>query len=69
MRAGLPLAGRALRHGWSEVGDFLGDSIRGFWEAYPLERQLELWLEAGLRDVGVRRLSLGGGVVIWGRRA
>ena len=54
---------------WAEVGDFLGDSIRGFWARYPLHLQLELWREAGMRDVRVRRLSLGGGVVIWGTRA
>jgi demethylmenaquinone methyltransferase / 2-methoxy-6-polyprenyl-1,4-benzoquinol methylase len=69
VRAGLPLAGRALRNGWREVGDFLGTSIREYWERYPLERQLELWSAAGIEDVEVRRLSLGGGVVIWGRRA
>jgi demethylmenaquinone methyltransferase / 2-methoxy-6-polyprenyl-1,4-benzoquinol methylase len=68
VRAGLPLAGRLLRHGWSEVGDFLGASVRSYWEAYPLERQLELWAAAGIREVRVRRLSLGGGVVMWGRR-
>jgi len=68
VRAGLPLAGRVLRNGWSEVGDFLGDSIRVYWEAYPLERQLELWDAAGIRDVAARRMSLGGGVVLWGRR-
>jgi demethylmenaquinone methyltransferase/2-methoxy-6-polyprenyl-1,4-benzoquinol methylase len=68
VRAGLPLAGRILRNGWSEVGDFLGDSIRVYWEAYPLERQLELWDAAGIRDVAVRCMSLGGGVVLWGRR-
>jgi demethylmenaquinone methyltransferase/2-methoxy-6-polyprenyl-1,4-benzoquinol methylase len=65
----LPLAGRALRNGWAEVGDFLGGSIRHYWAEYPLERQLELWAGAGLRDVEVRRLSLGGGVVMWGTRA
>ena len=69
VRAGLPLAGRALRHGWSEVGDFLGDSIRSYWEAYPLDRQLALWRDAGVTGVEVRRLSLGGGVVMWGRKA
>jgi demethylmenaquinone methyltransferase / 2-methoxy-6-polyprenyl-1,4-benzoquinol methylase len=68
VRAGLPLAGRVLRNGWREVGDFLGRSIRTFWEAYPLERQLELWSAAGIENVEVRRLSLGGGVVTWGRR-
>ena len=69
VRAGLPLAGRALRNGWREVGDFLGGSIRSYWEAYPLERQLGLWSAAGIREVTARRLSLGGGVVTWGRRA
>jgi demethylmenaquinone methyltransferase / 2-methoxy-6-polyprenyl-1,4-benzoquinol methylase len=68
VRAGLPLAGRLLRNGWREVGDFLGGSIRSFWEVYPQERQRALWGTTGIEDVGVRRLSLGGGVVMWGRR-
>ena len=45
------------------VGDFLGGSIRDFWARYPLARQLDWWHAAGLRKVGVKRLSLGGGVV------
>ncbi|MFO7572894.1 MAG: class I SAM-dependent methyltransferase [Gaiellaceae bacterium] len=65
---GLPLAGRLVGSGWPEVGRFLGGSIREFWSAYPLERQLELWRAAGIRDVQARRLSLGGGVVMWGTR-
>jgi demethylmenaquinone methyltransferase / 2-methoxy-6-polyprenyl-1,4-benzoquinol methylase len=69
VRAGLPLAGRVLRHGWREVGDFLGGSIRSYWKAFPLERQLELWSAAGVEDLAVRRMSLGGGVLVWGRRA
>ena len=69
VRAGLPLAGRLLRNGWREVGDFLGASIREYWDDYPLRRQLELWSAAGIEDVESRRLSLGGGVVMWGRRA
>lgn len=69
VRVGLPLAGAALSSGWQEVGRFLGPSIRGFYARLPLERQLELWREAGLEDVQFRRLSLGGGIVIWARRA
>jgi demethylmenaquinone methyltransferase / 2-methoxy-6-polyprenyl-1,4-benzoquinol methylase len=65
---GLPVAGRVLRNGWDEVGTFLGRSIREFWADYPLARQLELWRAASLRDLEVRRLSLGGGVVIWGMK-
>ena len=61
VRAGLPLAGRVLRNGWLEVGEFLGGSIRSFWKAYPQERQLELWSAAGIEEVRVLRLSLGGG--------
>ena len=58
-----------LARGWAEVGDFLGPSIRGFYERYPEPRLLELWWDAGIRDLHARRLSLGGGIVIWGRRA
>ena len=65
----LPLAGRVLRQGWREVGDFLGDSIRSYWAEYPIERQLELWRAAGFQGLEVRRLSVGGGVVIWGTKA
>ena len=42
---------------------------RGFYDRYPLERVVDLWREAGIVDVRARRLSLGGGVVVWGRRA
>jgi demethylmenaquinone methyltransferase/2-methoxy-6-polyprenyl-1,4-benzoquinol methylase len=69
VRVGLPGAGRAISRGWADVGDFLGPSIRGFYERYPEERLLELWWEAGIRDVRARRLSLGGGIVTWGHRA
>jgi demethylmenaquinone methyltransferase/2-methoxy-6-polyprenyl-1,4-benzoquinol methylase len=69
VRAGLPTAGRVLSPGWHEVGRFLGPSIRDFYARFPLPRVLELWREAGIADVRAQRLSLGGGVVIWGRRA
>lgn len=64
----LPVAGRLVSPAWRDVGNFLGGSIRGFWQRYPLSRQLELWRDAGVDDVRYRRLSLGGGIVIWGRR-
>jgi demethylmenaquinone methyltransferase / 2-methoxy-6-polyprenyl-1,4-benzoquinol methylase len=69
VRLGLPLAGRAISPGWAEVGRFLGPSIRGFRDEHPPERLLALWREAGVEDVRMRRLTLGGGVVTWGRRA
>lgn len=69
VRVGLPVLGRAISPGWHEVGRFLGPSIRSFYARHPLSELLELWRSAGIMDVRHRRLSLGGGVVIWGRRA
>jgi demethylmenaquinone methyltransferase/2-methoxy-6-polyprenyl-1,4-benzoquinol methylase len=68
VRALLPLAGRLLSPGWHEVGRFLGPSIRDFSARFPADRLRELWRAAGIEDVRERRLSLGGGVVTWGRR-
>jgi demethylmenaquinone methyltransferase/2-methoxy-6-polyprenyl-1,4-benzoquinol methylase len=64
----LPATGRLVSPAWREVGHFLGGSIREFWRRYPLAAQLELWRTAGIEDVLHRRLSLGGGIVVWGRR-
>ena len=69
VRVGLPLAGAVISPGWHEVGSFLGPSIRGFYARLPLDALLELWRSAGIGDVRCRRLSLGGGVVVWGTRA
>ena len=69
VRIGLPLAGRLISPGWGEVGRFLSPSVRGFWTRYPLEQLLELWRGANIVDVRHRRMSLGGGIVVWGRRA
>jgi demethylmenaquinone methyltransferase / 2-methoxy-6-polyprenyl-1,4-benzoquinol methylase len=68
VRVLLPSAGRLLSPGWHEVGRFLGPSIRDLEARLPLERQLELWSKAGVAEVRARRLSLGGGVVVWGQR-
>jgi demethylmenaquinone methyltransferase / 2-methoxy-6-polyprenyl-1,4-benzoquinol methylase len=65
-RVGLPALGRLVSRGWYEAGRFLGPSIEGLYRALPLRRQVELWEAAGIGRVGVRRMSLGGGVVIWG---
>jgi demethylmenaquinone methyltransferase/2-methoxy-6-polyprenyl-1,4-benzoquinol methylase len=69
VRVGLPVAGRLISPGWHEVGSFLGPSIRDLHERLPLGKQLDLWRDAGVEDVRARRLSLGGGYVVWGRRA
>jgi demethylmenaquinone methyltransferase/2-methoxy-6-polyprenyl-1,4-benzoquinol methylase len=58
---GVLTGGRA----WWEVGRFLGPSIREFHTSVDVA---QLWREAGIADVHVRSLSLGGGVVVWGTR-
>jgi demethylmenaquinone methyltransferase/2-methoxy-6-polyprenyl-1,4-benzoquinol methylase len=69
VRVGLPAAGAVVSPGWREVGSFLGPSIRGFWRQWPEQRLLDAWRDAGIADVRARRMSLGGGIVVWGRRA
>ena len=64
----LPAAGRAFGREWYEVGRFLGPSIEELYARWPLERQVELWRAAGIGGVQVRRMSFGGGVVLWGAR-
>ena len=68
-RIGLPLAGRLLSPGWHEVGRFLGLASATSTSAGRSPRQLELWRDAGIEELRARRLSLGGGIVVWGRRA
>jgi demethylmenaquinone methyltransferase/2-methoxy-6-polyprenyl-1,4-benzoquinol methylase len=68
VRAGLPAAGKLISPGWSEVGRFLGPSIRDFWAQTPPDRLRDLWRDAGIVDVRGRLLSLGGGIVVWGTR-
>jgi demethylmenaquinone methyltransferase/2-methoxy-6-polyprenyl-1,4-benzoquinol methylase len=69
VRVGLPSAGAVVSPGWHGVGRFLGPSIREFWHEWPEPQLLEAWRESGVADVRARRLSLGGGIVVWGRRA
>ncbi len=62
---GLPTLGRLASREWAQVGRFLGPSIRGFYARHPLDAIVGYWQQAGLRDVRVRQMSLGGGVVMW----
>jgi demethylmenaquinone methyltransferase/2-methoxy-6-polyprenyl-1,4-benzoquinol methylase len=62
---GLVTGGRA----WFDVGRFLGPNITGHYRRYPVDWTVRAWERAGFVDVGLRRMSLGGGLVMWGRRA
>jgi demethylmenaquinone methyltransferase / 2-methoxy-6-polyprenyl-1,4-benzoquinol methylase len=65
VRACLPVLGAVVSPGWRRVGSFLGDSIRDFHRRFDVPA---LWRAAGIEGVQSRRLSLGGGLVVWGRR-
>jgi demethylmenaquinone methyltransferase/2-methoxy-6-polyprenyl-1,4-benzoquinol methylase len=68
-RAVLPAAGVAMGgKPWWRVGRFLGPNIEMFYAGWPLSRITDAWRTAGMTDVQVRVMSLGGGVVMWGTK-
>jgi demethylmenaquinone methyltransferase/2-methoxy-6-polyprenyl-1,4-benzoquinol methylase len=69
-RAVLPAAGFVTGgREWARVGRFLGPSIEAHYGRYPVETHVAMWHDAGLEDVRTRTMSLGGGLVMRGRRA
>ncbi len=66
----LPIAGWLTGgRAWYRVGRFLGPSITTHYRKYPIDWTVAAWKNAGIDDVGTRPMSLGGGIVMWGRRA
>jgi demethylmenaquinone methyltransferase/2-methoxy-6-polyprenyl-1,4-benzoquinol methylase len=65
---GLPALGRLVSREWAHTGSFLARSIPTFYERYPVARVVELWREAGIGEVEVHPMSLGGGMVMWGTK-
>ena len=62
---GLLLGGRE----WYRVGRFLGPNISAHYRRYPVSWTVQAWQKAGFTEVGTRIMSLGGGLVMWGKRA
>jgi demethylmenaquinone methyltransferase / 2-methoxy-6-polyprenyl-1,4-benzoquinol methylase len=69
-RAVLPAAG-LLSGGpeWYRVGRFLGPSISKHYRRYPVAWHVDAWRRAGVPDARTRVMSVGGGLVMWGRKA
>lgn len=65
----LPTAGLVAGRGWYRVGRFLGPSIDAFADHYPPDRLSAAWEAAGFNDVQFESMSLGGGLVMWGKKA
>jgi demethylmenaquinone methyltransferase/2-methoxy-6-polyprenyl-1,4-benzoquinol methylase len=68
-RGVMPVTGRLVSPSWAYTGGFLGRSISEFWRRFPLEVQANWWRDAGFRHPRYRVMSLGGGIVMWGRKA
>jgi demethylmenaquinone methyltransferase / 2-methoxy-6-polyprenyl-1,4-benzoquinol methylase len=62
--AGFVSGGRA----WARVGWFLGPSIEQHYRSYPVSTHVASWESAGLDEVQVEPMSLGGGLVMSGRK-
>jgi demethylmenaquinone methyltransferase/2-methoxy-6-polyprenyl-1,4-benzoquinol methylase len=69
-RSVLPAAGLVLGGPrWWRVGRFLGPNIANFYRAWPQPRIADAWRAAGMVEVEHRVMSVGGGLVMWGRKA
>jgi demethylmenaquinone methyltransferase/2-methoxy-6-polyprenyl-1,4-benzoquinol methylase len=66
----LPIAGWLTGgRAWFRVGRFLGPSISRHYQTYSVDWTVAEWRHAGVDSVETRFMSLGGGLVMWGRRA
>ena len=64
----LPLSTRMLSPGWRYVGGFLGHSITEFYRKHSLDDLRRMWMDAGISNVQVKKLTWGAGTVMWGTK-
>jgi demethylmenaquinone methyltransferase / 2-methoxy-6-polyprenyl-1,4-benzoquinol methylase len=68
-RGVLPVAGYVTGgREWSRVGRFLGPNISAHYRRYPVSWTTRAWENAGLVNIGIRSMSLGGGLVMWAQK-
>jgi demethylmenaquinone methyltransferase/2-methoxy-6-polyprenyl-1,4-benzoquinol methylase len=53
---------------WWKVGRFLGPNIDDFYRQWHLDAIFEAWRMAGMVDVEHQVMSMGGALVMWGRK-
>ncbi|HEY6276121.1 MAG TPA: class I SAM-dependent methyltransferase [Streptosporangiaceae bacterium] len=68
-RLALPVLG-AVTGGpaWFGVGRFLGPSITRHYQEHPIAAHIAGWRAAGMTDVRIKLMSMGGGLIMWGRK-
>lgn len=68
-RAVLPAAGYVTGgREWGRVGRFLGPNISAHYRRYSVAWTIRAWQDAGLMNVAVRSMSVGGGLVMWAEK-
>lgn len=67
-RGVMPLIGAVASPAWRATGRFLGPSISGFYERFPLPEQVRWWQRAGMTGIRTRVMSAGAGIVIAAHR-
>ena len=67
-RLALPAAGSLWGRGWYRVGRFLGPNISEHHRRFPIATLRAAWSAAGIVEPVARPMSLGGGLVMCGRK-
>lgn len=64
----MPVMTIPISRGWHRVGCFLGPSISGFCQRYPVDRIAAIWRGNGIPLVETKRLLQGAAIVMWGTK-
>jgi len=67
-RVVMPIITIPVSRGWHRVGCFLGSSISGFCQQYPVDRLAAIWRDNGIPLVETRPMLKGAAVVMWGMK-
>jgi demethylmenaquinone methyltransferase/2-methoxy-6-polyprenyl-1,4-benzoquinol methylase len=67
-RVVMPVMTIPVSRGWHRVGCFLGSSISGFCQQYPVDRLAAIWRDNGIPLVETRPMLKGAAVVMWGMK-
>jgi demethylmenaquinone methyltransferase/2-methoxy-6-polyprenyl-1,4-benzoquinol methylase len=67
-RVVMPVMTIPVSRGWHRVGCFLGPSISGFCQRYPVDRLSAIWRDNGIPLVETRPLLKGAAIVMWGTK-
>jgi demethylmenaquinone methyltransferase/2-methoxy-6-polyprenyl-1,4-benzoquinol methylase len=67
-RVVMPVMTIPVSRGWHRVGCFLGPSISGFCQRYPVDRLAAIWRDNGIPLVETTPLLKGAAIVMWGTK-